>query len=463
MTDGALRSVIRPASVAASASLGAAVAVVTAACYFVASGRSLDYDSSFTVGVFVKTGSLFDPLRRQVELNNHPLFSMIEHVVWSAGLHTETALRVAPITFGALTVGLLTAWCANRWGVLAGLSAGAVLAANPMFATLSRQVRGYSLLSLCAVASTLLLWHLLESAPESIPPWVPVAYVGFVAAGIATHLYGCAVLLVHAAIVAGGRELGAAWVKRWIIGLALGGLIYLDTIDKVIHTRNERTFHHAFPREAVLALLGQARVCAIALGIVVVCALWLARSHRDVLAGVAAVVLFVVFVWVVVQPQFLVVRYLVWLIPGVALAAAFFVARRPIAIVIVVVGVAAMVAHEWPSWTVTEFPTAETAALVDSARVHGMKVCGLFHTGISVSAYTRQPDRPKNLAELASCDFVMGLYVSPAADALERRAYPYAWMIDAQTPVFIYSRKPRSVLTAGMPRLKDTLDTHPAT
>jgi hypothetical protein len=241
----------------------------------------------------------------------------------------------------------------------------------------------------------------------------------------------------------------------------LGGLIYLDTISKVVKTNNERTFHHEFPREAVLALLGQARVAAVALGIVVVVALWLARSHREVLVGVAAVVLFVGFVWVVVQPQFLVVRYLVWLIPGVALAAAFVVARRPIAIVIVVVAVAAMVAHEWPTWAATEFPTAETAALVDAARAQGMQVCGLLHTGISISAYTRQPARPKTQAEIARCDFVMGLYIPPAIDRLERNVFPYAWMIDAQTPVYIYSRKPRSVVTAAIPRRKDTLETNP--
>ena len=54
--------------------LGGTIGAVSAIFYFMAAGRSLDFDSSVTVGVFVKTGSILDPLRRQVALNNHPLF-----------------------------------------------------------------------------------------------------------------------------------------------------------------------------------------------------------------------------------------------------------------------------------------------------------------------------------------------------------------------------------------------------
>ena len=61
--------------------------------YQIGSGRSLDYDSSLTVGAFVKTHSLLDPLKRQIQLNNHPLFSILEHIVWSLGFHSETYLR----------------------------------------------------------------------------------------------------------------------------------------------------------------------------------------------------------------------------------------------------------------------------------------------------------------------------------------------------------------------------------
>src|SRR6266700_1535169 len=55
--------------------LGAAAGLVTFALYMIGAGRSYDYDSSETVGTFVATPSLLDPLRRQLGFNNHPLFS----------------------------------------------------------------------------------------------------------------------------------------------------------------------------------------------------------------------------------------------------------------------------------------------------------------------------------------------------------------------------------------------------
>src|SRR5438445_10156212 len=103
--------------------VGVAAGAVTFGVYLVGSGRSYDYDSSETVGSFIATRSLLDPFRRQLQFNNHPLFSFLEHLVYSAGGKNEAALRVVPAADGAATVGLL--------------------AANPTYAELSRSVRGY--------------------------------------------------------------------------------------------------------------------------------------------------------------------------------------------------------------------------------------------------------------------------------------------------------------------------------
>jgi hypothetical protein len=447
-----------PLSRVASSALGLAVGAVTAVFYFMSSGRSLDYDSSLTVGAFVKTSTLLDPLRRQIQLNNHPLFSVMEHIVWSVGFHTETALRVLPITFGVLTVALLTAWCARLWGPLAGVSAGAVVATNPMFADLARAVRGYSLLSLCALASTLLLWRLLDAGPKHRA--LEILYVGFVAAGIATHLYGVTVLVAHLGIVIARRQFGATWVGRWLWAVLLGSLIYLKTINIVLNTQNSRMFHGEYARELTLAVLGQARVAAAALGIVVLGALWLVRRRAEILAGVAAILVFVALVWVALQPQFLVVRYWVWLVPGVGLAAAFVVSRRPAAIVLVLIALAGMVVHEHPIWTITEVPTSETAAELDAARAQGMHVCGVFHTGVAVLAYTEQPSvKAATLAAMAKCDFLVGFYVTPVVDLFETHAYPYSWRIPGEFPAYIYSRKPEATLLAGI-NPRESLDAH---
>ena len=463
-----LAPLLRPAGAALSVGCGVVVAAVTAVFYFMDSGRSLDYDSSLTVGAFVKTGSILDPLRRQIQLNNHPLFSVLEHLVWSAGFHSETALRVLPILFGCLTVALLTAYCTRLWGAMSGVSAGAVLASNPMFADLSRAVRGYSLLTLCALTSTLVMWRLLESGSPSAPTRAhrvaELGYVLFLAAGISTHLYGCTVVVVHAAIVLGRRRFGARWVQRWVAAGVLGSLIYLKTLNTVLNTHNARVFHGEFGREVLLSLLGQARVAAAALGIAVLAALWIQRRRIEFFAGVGTVALFVVAVWVVIQPQFLVVRYWVWIVPGVGLAAAFFVSRRPVAIVLVVVAVAAMANHQRGTWTAVEVPTSEAAAVVDSARAQGMDVCGYLHTGVAVLAYTRQPHtRAETFPQMAKCDLVIGFYVTHFVNRIEKAEFPYSWKIPGVTPAFVYSRRPRATVMAGVTRPRLTLETHPRT
>jgi hypothetical protein len=456
------RTLSRRLSVAASGALGAAVAVVTAGFYFIDAGRPLDYDSSLTVGAFVKTGSLLDPLRRQIQLNNHPLFSVLEHVVWSSGLHSETALRVLPILFGVLTVGLIAAWCAHLWGPLAGVSAGAIVAANPMFAELSRGVRGYSLLAFCALVATLLFWQLLTTTSVTTTHrTVQTFYVLFLAAGISTHLYGCTVVVVHAAIVLARRQFGATWIGRWLIAGFLGSLIYAKTVNNVLNTHNQRQFHGTFAREFTLAILGQARLAAALLAVMLAVALWLARRRIELVTGFATIVAFVLFVWLVLQPEFLVVRYWAWIIPGVGLAAAFLVARRPVVVVLVLVAVVAMAAHDRPLWRAVQHPTSEAAAVVDAGRALGMDVCGYHHTGVAVLAYTRQPKtRAETIDQMANCDLVIGFYVPAAIDRVERRTFPYSWSIPGITPARVYSRRPKAEITAAMPRRRLDLETH---
>src|SRR5207253_8956166 len=126
-----------------------------------------------------------------------------------------------------------------------------------------------------ALASTLLLWRLL--APTPAHRLVALAYVLFSTAAISTHLYGFTVLVVHAVVVVARRQLDSTWVGRWLAAMFLGVLIYLKTIGTILNTHNAREFHSGFGRDLALSVLGQARVAAAALAIVVVVALWLAR------------------------------------------------------------------------------------------------------------------------------------------------------------------------------------------
>src|SRR5262249_41638338 len=155
---------------------------------------------------------------------------------------------------------VVAAWCGKAFGFIPGIAGGLIVASNPMFASLSRELRGYSLLSLCAVSSTMLLWRLVERWGRAVPRWIPIAYVVLVAGGIATHLYGWVVLVVHVGIVLARKELGRAWFFRWIAAGVLGSLVYLPTLHTVLNTRNDRTFYASFPREVFVPLLGQAHV-----------------------------------------------------------------------------------------------------------------------------------------------------------------------------------------------------------
>ena len=164
---------------------------MTFAAYMVGAGRAYDYDSSESVGSFIATRSLLDPFRRQLQFNNHPFFSFLEHLVYSAGGSSETAMRVLPTAAAAATVGLVVGWIVGRWGWLAGLAGGLLLAANPTFASLGRSVRGYSLLTLALVCVTVLLERLLVERRGG----EGIAYTTALAIAIATHLYAMCVLL----------------------------------------------------------------------------------------------------------------------------------------------------------------------------------------------------------------------------------------------------------------------------
>src|SRR5258708_5431506 len=128
----------------------------TRALYVRGAARARAYDGSTTTGLFVKHGPTRGVFRSVYAFNNQPYFSFVEHIVWSSGGRSEAWLRLAPVLAAAAVVGILAAWSTARWGVAAGITAGASLAANPMFAMVSRSVLGYSLMVLACTVATLI-------------------------------------------------------------------------------------------------------------------------------------------------------------------------------------------------------------------------------------------------------------------------------------------------------------------
>ena len=172
-----------------------------------------------------------------------------------------------PIVFGSAVVAIVVGWCASRFGVAAAAAGGVVLGANPTFAELSRSVRGYSLLSLCALGSTLLVGRLLSRPNRA----TAVVYVATVAAGLATHGYMLLVLLAQIAIVVARSAPLRAWTVRWAAALSLGALAYVEIGARMIRSagRAGELFRPRFPLALLATLLGGSRTTLVILGILV--------------------------------------------------------------------------------------------------------------------------------------------------------------------------------------------------
>src|SRR5579862_8966000 len=189
--------------------VGAVFGVLTAVWYSVGSGRAFNYDASGSVGRFIATPSLLDPFHRHDLYGNQVYFSFLDHVVYTVtGSRDEHVLRIVPIVAGAVAAGLLVWELARRFGRVSALLGGVVMVTNPMFMQQSSEARGYSLLVLGAVGSTICLFRLLDGRSRA----AAVLYVMFLAGGLGTHLYMLMVLVVHVAIVVAKR----APLRQWL-------------------------------------------------------------------------------------------------------------------------------------------------------------------------------------------------------------------------------------------------------
>ena len=351
------------------AQLGLLAGVVVGAAYLPGSGRGFDYDSSITTESFIRT-PLADPFRRQEFLNNHPLFSFLEHLVYSAtGSTSGWALRPLPIAFAAATVGLLVGVVSARRSPGLGLAAGALVALNPLFVAESRSIRGYSLLCLCALGSSLLLGE-IERQPSTRKT---VAYILVMGAGIATHAYMVVVLVGHVGWIWARRGLSQRWMLTWIESFLLGSLAYVVIIGEMVQY-GQRQFHPRFPLQLAHSLLGQDYVVVVMETVGVVAALWHWRHRREeqYLAVISVGVIGVV--WLILSPAYLYPRFFVWTIPGVAYLAVVGLSSirlLPLAALIVLVIPGLLQGY-------TEDPIANRAAasLVAPIKQAGGRLCG---------------------------------------------------------------------------------------
>ncbi|MBV8159809.1 MAG: glycosyltransferase family 39 protein [Acidimicrobiia bacterium] len=430
-----------------AATLGIAAGAATAAFYGIGAGRAFGWDASNTVGHFVATRSLLDAFRAQRGFNNHVLFSALEHVVFTVtGSQDERLLRILPIAFGAAVVGLLSWLVARRLGGVPGAVAGLVVAANPVAIQEFREVRGYSLVVLCALVSTVLFVRLRRQRPPSRA--LVAGYCVVSALGVATHLSMVGVLGVQAAVVCRDRHSVPTWVPRLAAAVALGVAIAAVPLWRGFGTHQSRVFRPWFPLTLPYDLLGGEGVAFTALAPVVVFGVWKLRARRAVWRALAATAVIVLAAWAA-GPAGLFTRYFLWLLPAVGVAAAVAVARRPALVILVIVAAGAQVITSWPELGEDVFPNRPAAAIVRAAQGAGLRACVVGSTNTTLAAYAKARE-VRTQPELAECDVVVAADGTADQTSVQTaaRMFPYSMVLPAEQPGNAFSRAPFSTLTS---------------
>jgi Dolichyl-phosphate-mannose-protein mannosyltransferase len=437
----------------APALAGAVLGTASFVAYLPGLGRSLDFDSAQTVGMFVRPGPPWAAFTRQAVFNNHPFFSFLEQLVRVAtGSAGAATMRVLPILCGALTVAVLTWFTARRHGLLAGLVAGTLVAADPTFVSLSRAVRGYSLLTLCAVVATVLV--VLDDGSRS--RLRDAAYVAVAGLGLATHLYMAPVVAAHAGIVLARGRLDRTWRLRFLGAFAVAALAYVGMAGPMVDGMRShgKVFQSGLPWDVAEMATGGGWATVVVLPLVVLGAAIVLR-RRPARGAALALLGFLVVLWAVLQSSALTERFFVWLVPGAAYLAAVAVARIPVAALALVPWAVLVAASVLPRYT--DDPTAYRVAaqVVRAANAEGARSCVVAVGVPPMKAYLDSPgdfeaiDEP---SQLARCDVVVVAAWWPTDAAwyaddkrvieAAERTYPNRMVLRHGDPTLVFSNRP---------------------
>jgi hypothetical protein len=340
-------------------------------------------------------------------------------------------------------VGVTVAALAERFGLAAAVCAGLYVATNPMFVENSRDVRGYSLAALCALAATVLFFRSPLRSKKIL-----TLYGALLGLAIAAHVFAGLVLVAHWLWVAVRRSwpevrrLMPAWVLAGVIAVSANG--YILWVDATQHGFLPKQFDPTFPRDLLLYLLGAPSLLALGLWLSAAgLGLWALRKDGPFwvalgLAAAAAAVL-----WLVVEPYYLYPRFFVFLIPGCAYALAAAVQRWKVLAPVVAVGAVAAVIAQLPNYSADQLALRQAAKEVASADAAGRRVC-LIHSDEQVlGAYISNGFTViKSADQLGGCDEVV--VVSWAIDIPLRdeaaRQFAHARQLSAVYPTVVLER-----------------------
>jgi hypothetical protein len=338
-------------------------------------------------------------------------------------------------------VGVATSVLSNRFGLLAGVPAGLYIATNPMFVENSRDLRGYSLATFCAVVATVLFF-----GPRT--RWRVVAYGALLGLAIAAHVYAGLVLLAHVVWVIARRswpelkQLAPAWALAAAIAVAANG--YILWVDVTQHGFLPKQWTETFPQDLVFYLLGARSLLAIGLWLSTFgLGLWALRRERLVWAALLLVVAVAGLLWLVVQPFYLYPRFFIVLVPACAFVLAAAIKRWKVLAPVVVLGAMAAAVASAPDYTTDPLALRQAAAVVADAHAAGKTVC-LIHSDEQVlGAYAASGFTVVTSADqLTACDLVVvvswGVEI-PLRDEAARQ-FPKRTVLPAYYPTVVLER-----------------------
>jgi 4-amino-4-deoxy-L-arabinose transferase-like glycosyltransferase len=411
-------------------------------------GRSFNYDEGFTYAFFINGGSPRQALTTQIVFNNHPMFSFTQTLGWRVGLVGETAQRLGPVLCGAATVGLLTWFVARRGGVLAGLASGLFLLLNPIFMNEFRNLRGYSLATLCVFVAALAIersWH------DPRRRWMWLQAVVMVVA-VTTHSYSALTLLVLAAAALVLGRVGRRHIITWVLAAAAALAIAAPVLDDARRNAESRgnAYLPWFGEFTARSLFGYEWLPVTVVGVLTaVGVVSLAqRSTRHAAATGVAITIFagtILILWQVIQPRDLYPRFFISVLPFLAATAGVGVRAvldtvtetdtetetdrpsgraRPLVGIMTIAAISLAVAGLAPRTQeilAIEPTIRDGAAFADRARTEGLSLCGRNAEPMSVYTETIRPIG--GLDDFGDCDVymaVLGLDAARRDAALER-------------------------------------------
>jgi hypothetical protein len=431
--------------------LGVVLGAVTAAAYLIGAGRSYGYDAAATFANFVATPSLWDafavhtavpstPLK-SIASNDHVLLSLLSHVIYSAtGSRSEFVYRLIPALAAGGTVAVTTTFLAQRFGVLAGASAGLFVATDPLFVENSRDLRGYSLATLLAVVATLVL-------ATRWTRWRLALYSLLMGLAIAAQLFTVVVLLSHVAWIAARRsrhqlvQVAPAWVVAGLIGVAANANI--QVMELVQHGFPPSLFHPSFPSDLVLFLLGAPVLIPLGLWLsTTVLGLWTERGEPWVWTTIAVVAGVVAVLWLGLRPAYLYPRFFIFLIPACAFLMAAAISRWKVLAPVVVVGAVLAGASQVPGYTEDPMALPQAAAAVERIHAAGGRACVIRADEQVLAAYTTDFIVVSTASQLDQCDavVVVSWNVDLGVRAVAAREFPHATVLAAYYPAVVLER-----------------------